>query len=214
MTRKYPIYYLACVMSMLVFSCTSNTRKLPIFGEKDIVHKNINGKDVIDTIYKTIPNFSLLNQDSSHITNKFFDGKIYVADFFFTGCPSICVIMHRNLLQVYQHFKHNNQILFLAHSVDFKNDRPSVLKEYARRLGVFDNRWQFVTGPKDQIYTLAEKSYISAAQEAADAPGGYAHSGYFLLIDRQRRLRGAYDGTDSLAVKQLGEDIEILLRDK
>lgn len=197
-----------------MLSCTSNKGKLPIFGEKEILHKKVNGKNLIDTIYKTIPNFSLLNQDSNYVTNKFFDGKIYIADFFFTSCPSICPIMHRNLLQVYQRFKNNKQILFLSHSVDFKNDKPSVLKEYAKRLGVFDARWQFVTGPKDQIYTLAEKFYVSAAQEVPNAPGGYAHSGYILLIDRQRRLRGAYDGTERLAVNKLAEDIEILLREK
>jgi protein SCO1/2 len=214
MTQKNRFGIVSCVISMLLLSCTSNSKRLPIYGEKEVVHRNVNGKDVIDTTYKTIPDFHFLNQDSSYLTNTFFDGKIYVADFFFTHCPSICPVMHRNLSKVYRRFTNNRQILFLSYSVDFKQDRPSVLKEYANRLGVFDNRWQFVTGPKDEMYTLAEHSYLSAAQEAADAPGGYAHSGYLLLIDRQRRLRGMYEGTDDSAVKRLAEDIEILLDEK
>ena len=213
-SRTFQLYYLIAVLSTLVFSCTSNNRKLPIYGEKEPVHKKVNGKDVVDTLYKTIPDFSLLNQDSSYITNRFFDGNIYVADFFFTHCPSICPIMHRHLLKVYQRYRDNTHILFLSHSVDHTHDRPSVLKSYAKRLGVFDNRWQFVTGSQGQIYTLAEKSYVSAAQEAADAPGGFVHSGYLLLIDRQRRIRGVYEGTDSLAVLRLAEEIETLLREK
>ena len=211
---KFQLYYLIAVLSTLVFSCTSNNRKLPIYGEKEPVHKKVNGKEVVDTLYETIPDFSFLNQDSTYITNSFFDEHIYVADFFFTNCPSICPIMHRNLLKVYQRYRDNKHIFFLSHSVDPAHDRPSVLKSYARRLGVSDNRWQFVTGPKDKIYTIAEKSYVSAAQEAADAPGGFVHSGYLLLIDRQRRIRGVYEGTDSLAVMRLAEEIETLLREK
>jgi protein SCO1/2 len=214
MIHNHLYYFTLYVISSLIISCTPHERKLPIYGEREIVHKNVNGIDVTDTIYKTIPSFSFLNQDSTYITNTFFDGEIYIADFFFTSCPTVCPIMHRNLSKVYQHFRNNKQIRFLSYSIDFKNDKPAVLKEYAKKLGVFDNRWQFVTGPKEQVYTLAEKSYVSAAQEAGDAPGGYIHSGYFILIDGQRRLRGVYDGTDSLSVQQLDEDIEILFKEK
>src|SRR6186713_2117863 len=102
MAQKYTLQLLAFIISTLLFSCTSKNRRLPIYGDKEIVHKEVDGQDVIDTIYKTIPNFSFLNQDSSYISNKFFDGQIYVADFFFTNCPSICPIMHRHLLEVYR----------------------------------------------------------------------------------------------------------------
>jgi protein SCO1/2 len=206
--------YGGLILSCIIVSCQTDDRVLPIYGEKETVKKSVNGKEVIDTIYKTIPVFNFLNQDSLMIDNKFFDGKVYIADFFFTSCPSICPIMHRNLYGVYGRFKQNNRVLFLSHSVDYKNDRPSVLKKYAKKLGVSDSRWQFVTGPKEQIYNLAEKSYISTAQETDEVPGGYAHSGYFLLVDGHRRLRGAYDGTDSVAVKQLIEDVQVLLNEE
>ena len=210
---KKTLLYYVFILSCLITSCQTNDRVLPIYGKKEAVKKVVDGKEVTDTIYQTIPAFSFLNQDSVPTSNAFFDGKIYIADFFFTRCPSICPIMHRNLYNIYEHFRDNNSILYLSHTVDFKNDKPSVLKRYADKLGVTDKRWQFVTGPKEQIYSLAEESYISTAEEMAEAPGGYAHSGFFLLIDRQRRLRGAYDGTDSLAVKQLIEDAEILLNE-
>lgn len=204
---------LATIASLLV-SCESKTRTLPILGERSAFQKKINGKTVTDTLYQTIPDFRLLNQDSTFVTNEFFDGKVYIADFFFTSCPTICPVMHRNLFKAYKRFKNEKDVLFLSHSVDFRHDTPSVLKSYSRGLGIVDRRWQLLTGPKEEIYPLAEKSYVSAAQDMPSAPGGYAHSGYLILVDRHRRLRGAYDGTDKKAVKQLIEDTQVLLAEK
>ncbi|RFS15028.1 SCO family protein [Emticicia sp. C21] len=206
----YALLYLCIGMS----ACEKQPRKLPIYGERQATSTNVNGQLVTDTTYQTIPDFKFLNQDSSFVTNKFFDGKVYIADFFFTSCTSICPIMHHNLFKVYENFKSEGDILFLSHTVDFKRDKPSVLKSYAQKLGVDDKRWQFLTGTKEEIYPLAEKSYISSAQVDPDNPDGYAHSGRFLLVDRHRRIRGAYDGTDEQEVKQLIVDAQLLVKEK
>lgn len=193
------------VMSALAFTaCQSTTSKLPIIGEREVV----NG----DTIYPTIPTFELLNQDSVVLTNKYFDNKIYVANFFFTHCPSICPTMQRNLLKAYEKYKGDNRIAFLSHSIDFKYDQPSVLKSYASKLGVDNGQWQFVTGSKAEIYGLSDK-YLVYTKEDASVPGGYDHSGYLVLIDHDKRIRGAYDGTNDAEVQKLLTDIEILLQE-
>lgn len=193
------------VMSALAFTaCQSTASKLPIIGEREVV----NG----DTIYPTIPTFELLNQDSVVLTNKYFDNKIYVANFFFTHCPSICPTMQRNLLKAYEKYKGDNRIAFLSHSIDFKYDQPSVLKSYASKLGVDNDQWQFVTGSKAEIYGLSDK-YLVYTKEDASVPGGYDHSGYLVLIDHDKRIRGAYDGTNDAEVQKLLTDIEILLQE-
>ena len=120
--------------------------------------------------------------------------------------------MQRNLLKVYEKYKGNENVAFLSHSIDFKYDSPSVLKSYATKLGVDNEQWQFVTGSKKDIYGIAEK-YLVYTKEDASAPGGYDHQGYLVLIDQQKRIRGAYDGTNDEQVAQLFTDLEILLRE-
>ena len=167
-----------------------------------------------DTLYQTIPDFRLLNQDSIYLTNQKFDRKIYIADFFFTRCPTICPVMHRNMLAIYRQYQDNKEIQFLSHSIDFKHDSPDALKAYAAKLGVNDGRWQFVCGSKKQIYSLAEKSYMSSAVMDDNAAAGFDHSGYLLLIDKHRRIRGAYLGFDTAEVRQLKDDLKLLLAEK
>ncbi|MGX5690748.1 SCO family protein [Arcticibacter tournemirensis] len=188
-------------------------KKLPVLGNRETVEKTIDGKTVTDTIYQTIPSFSFINQDSAAITNKDFDGKIYVADFFFTTCPSICPVMHRNMLKVYDKFKDNPQVMIASHTIDYKHDTPAVLKEYATKLGVSGKQWQFLRGGRDSVYTLAEKHYLVAVNEDKSAPGGYIHQGWFVLIDKEKRLRGAYDGTQPDQVEQMISDMETLLKE-
>ena len=202
-------------VSILFFAACSNTneKRLPILGEREPVQKQVNGETVTDTIYQTIPPFSFLNQDSSIITEKTFEGKIYVADFFFTSCTSICPIMHRNMLKVYQEFKNQEDVAILSHTIDFKYDTPSKLKSYAEKLGITGNQWQFAKGSKDSVYTLAEKNYLVAVSEDKSAADGFVHQGWFILVDKERRLRGAYDGTKQEQVEQLIEDMHILLRE-
>ncbi|MBC7916052.1 MAG: SCO family protein [Pyrinomonadaceae bacterium] len=187
--------------------------RLPILGECEPVEKVVNGKTVTDTIYQTIPAFSFINQDSITVTEKDFEGKIYVADFFFTSCTSICPVMHRNMLKVYQEFKDKKDVGIVSHTIDFKYDSPSRLKTYAEKLGISGNQWQFLKGTKDSIYTLAQKNYLVAASEDKNATDGFIHQGWFILVDKEKRLRGAYDGTDPEQVEQLIVDMKTLLKE-
>ncbi len=195
-----------------IFACSSSDRKLPIYGERTPVEKEIDGKKVVDTVYQTIPDFSFLNQDSVQLTQDFFKGKIYVANFFFTHCPSICPTMQRNLLKAYEKYKGNDKIAFLSHSIDFKYDQPYILKDYANKLGVDNDQWQFVNGSKADIYGMADR-YLVYAKEDANAPGGYDHQGYLVIIDPDKRIRGAYDGTDQTQVNKLLEDLDVILKE-
>ncbi|MBC8052375.1 MAG: SCO family protein [Sphingobacteriaceae bacterium] len=204
--------FAACIL--LLAACSGNTEKrLPILGEREPVEKVVDGKTVTDTIYQTIPAFSFLNQDSVSVTEKDFEGKIFVADFFFTSCTSICPIMHRNMLKVYETFKGNKEVGILSHTIDFKYDTPSRLKSYSEKLGISGNQWQFLKGSKDSVYTLAEKSYLVAVSEDKAAKDGFVHQGWFILVDKDKRLRGAYDGTKPEDVDKLISEMNILLEE-
>lgn len=193
--------------------CNNQTSKtLPILGSRDPVTKVVDGKTVTDTLYHSIPGFRLLNQDSVFIDNQQFENGVYIANFFFTHCPSICPTMQRNLLKVYEKYKGDERVKFLSHSIDFRHDSPSVLKSYAEKLGVTNDQWQFVTGAKAAVYNLAD-SYMVYTKEDSNVPGGYDHSGYLLLVDSNRHIRGAYDGTNDEQVQLLLDELAILLKE-
>lgn len=206
-------YGLLAILGFGLVSCDQTNATLPIYGHREPVERTVDGKTVIDTIYQTIPDFSFINQDSATLTQAFFDDKIYVANFFFTHCPSICPTMQRNMLKVYEEYKGDDRIAFLSHSIDFKYDQPHILKAYATKLGVDNDQWQFVNGSKADIYGMSEK-YLVYTAEDANAPGGYDHQGYLVLIDKDRRIRGAYDGTDDEQVSKLQADLKILLKEQ
>ena len=191
---------------MALFSCENTPRKLPILGERDFV----NG----DSVYHTIPDFKFINQDGAEVTNKTFEGKIYVSDFFFTTCPTICPVMKKQMLRVYEKYKENLQVGILSHTIDPRHDSVQVLREYATRLGINNPMWQFVTGEKDKIYEIGEKAYYVTAGEDSTAAGGIIHSGAFILVDKKRRVRGLYDGTKEEDVTKLLKDMEVLLNEK
>ncbi len=203
------------LLASSVITACNNNKKLPIYGNREAVTvKDENGNDKIDTIYQTIPSFKLLNQDSVYITQDTFKGKVYVADFFFTSCSTICPTMHRNLKTVYDEYKNNPDVMFLSHTIDFKYDKPSVLKKYAAKLGVDASKWQFVYGNKEEVYHLAEHDYLVAVQEDSTAKDGYIHQGWLVLIDKEKKMRGAYDGTKADQVEQLKKDISTLLAEE
>lgn len=207
-------YFFGISLGVILASCGGNNeKKLPIIGERETEERIVDGKTVVDTIYHQIPPFTFLNQDSVPVTEKTFANKVYVANFFFTHCPSICPTMQRNLLKVYEQYNGDDRLGFLSHSIDFKYDSPSVLKAYAQKLGVTNDQWQFVTGSKKDIYGISEK-YLVYTKEDASVPGGYDHQGYLVLIDQHKRIRGAYDGTNDEQVAQLFTDLEILLQEK
>jgi protein SCO1/2 len=193
--------------ALLVFSCTQD-KKLPYLGKHET--RVVAGKT--DTVYHQIPPFQFLNQDSVWVSEKDMAGKIYIADFFFTTCPTICPKMKTQLVRLYERYADNDQIRILSHTIDPEFDRPHVLKQYANRLQVQAPRWNMVTGDKQAIYTLGEKSYMVTAQEDKNEVGGFVHSGAFILVDKQRHIRGIYDGTKEDEVNHLIEDLEILLK--
>lgn len=197
----------------LMTSCDSGSKKLPILGERDWVTKTVDGKDVVDTIYNTIPPFSFTNQYGDTVTEKIVEGKIYVTDFFFTSCPTICPVMKRQMVKVYKEFKDNPNVMILSHTIDPEHDTPKVLNTFAKDLGVEGKQWQFLTGSKEKIYEIGQKSYLSAAQEDKTAEGGFLHSGAFILIDKDKHIRGMYDGTTEEGTQKLMDGIRSLLEE-
>lgn len=211
---KKLILYAAFGTLLFGAACTQE-KKLPIYGDREAkISKDANGNEKIDTVYKTIPNFKFLNQDSVEVTQDVFNNKIYVADFFFTSCTTICPVMHRNMKTIYDKYKGNPEVMFLSHTIDFKYDKPSVLKKYAKKLGVDVPQWQFLYGDKKEVYGLAEKDYLVAVQEDSAATDGYVHQGWLVLVDKHKRIRGAYDGTKPEEVEKLKSDMDILLEEK
>ena len=190
---------------LVVLGCQQE-KKLPFLGPKEI------GKQG-DTLYHKIPDFKFLNQDSLWISEKDMAGKIYVADFFFTTCPTICPKMKTQLLRIYDKFAEDDRIRILSHTIDPEFDGVLVLKDYAKKLNITSPRWNLLTGKKSDIYRLGEKSYMVTAQEDANEEGGFVHSGAFILVDQNRHVRGIYDGTKEEDVNHLIEDIGVLLKD-
>ncbi|MBC5772636.1 SCO family protein [Pontibacter sp. KCTC 32443] len=199
----------------LTYSCQSNPSEntLPILGEREAVTSEVDGKTVTDTVYHQIPEFAFVNQDSQLVTQETVAGKVYVTDFFFTTCPSICPKMKNQMLRVYEKYKDNPNVVLLSHTIDPKHDTVAVLKEYAERLNVATNKWHFLTGDRDSIYDIAMK-YFVGAQEDKDVEGGFSHSGHFMLIDQNRHIRGKYEGTEQEDVDRLLQDIDVLLKEQ
>lgn len=196
----------AIVFGFLVLaSCSESPKKLPILGEPVV-----NGKD---TVYPTVPDFSFTNQDENTLTSNDLKDRIYVADFVFLSCPTICPKMTHELKTVYEAFKENPEICFLSHTIDPERDTPERLRNYTRDLKINTQRWNFLTGNKDSIYHIAEKGYFLTAFADSTAPGGFVHSGGFLLVDKNRHIRGVYDGTNPEETQRLIGDIKILLNE-
>lgn len=157
-----------------------------------------------------IGDFKLTNQNGEIITNANYNGKIYIADFFFTRCQTICIAMAYNMSELQEYYKEDNDIMFLSHSVTPVIDSVSVLKEYANRKGVIDEKWNVTTGPKAHIYDLARKSYFAVLDEGNGDENDFIHTEQFVLIDKERRIRGFYDGTEKDDMKKIKKDIKIL----
>lgn len=193
------------LLCLLAVACGQDKEKaLPIYGETQATDS--------DTTYHTIGDFSFYNQDSLLITEESVAGKVYVADFFFTTCPTICIPMAQQMLRVYEKWGNHPDFMILSHSIDPEFDTVPVLKQYASGLDVAEgSSWHFLTGQQTDVFQLGEKRYFVTAQQDEQAPGGVLHSGAFILIDQQGRIRGVYDGTDPARVDQLMLDIEKLL---
>jgi protein SCO1/2 len=192
-------------MTALFAGCTHESGMLPILGQRELVGN--------DTVYHTIAPFRFVDQDNSVITNSTFTGNIYVADFFFTTCRTICPIMKTQMLRVYEATADMPDVKILSHTIDPEYDTVALLHEFAKRLGVKTDRWHFVTGIQDSIYKIAQTSYFATALIDKSEPDGFIHSGAFLLIDKDRRIRGKYDGTKEDDVNRLVNDIKRLRKE-
>lgn len=199
-----------------LFSCTGHNdgNTLPILGNKYTEQKMVDGKMVVDTVYHRIAAFEFRNQEGKLISNRDVEGKVYVADFFFTSCPTICPIMKTQMLRVYEAFKGQTDFRILSHTIDPDHDTVELLGDYATRLGVPNAQtWNFLTGDQERIFEIGQTSYLTTAMEDKNELGGYLHSGAFVLIDRNGRIRGVYDGTKEDQVDRLMRDIPKLLQE-
>ena len=202
--HKWLYWLLLPLLAGCQLGAPDQNASLPVLGEIDIV----NG----DTVYHTIRDFSFVNQDSQVVNNQTFAGKAYVVDFFFISCPTICPKVKKQMLRLYERFKNEDNLRLLSHTIDTKHDTIPRLKKFAEQLQVGLPQWQFVTGEKDSIYSIAN-DYFSIAQEDPNAPGGFDHSGRLILVDKQRRVRAFCDGTDPKSVDQFMVDVERLLKE-
>lgn len=195
--------------TLFIFSACSpeqNGLVLPVYGEKKAVGK--------DTVYHTIANFSLVNQYGERVSEETVKDRIYVANFFFATCQSICPEMSTNLVDVQKEFGADDSVLIISHSVNPLHDTVEVLRSYAATYGALKNKWHFLTGDKKTIYDLARYSYLVNALEDDGSPEGFLHSELLLLIDKKGRLRGMYDGTDKAQAQRLIGDIILLKTEK
>lgn len=185
---------------------------LPILGNFYVDDIEIEGKILKDTVYHKIADFAFVNQDGDTISNSDVLGKVYVADFFFTSCPTICPIMKKEMLRVYDTYKSNPNFKILSHSIDPRHDTQEVLKDYSVKLGIPDaSTWNFLTGDSEKIFEIGQTSYLTTAMEDQNEAGGFLHSGAFLLIDQKGQIRGVYDGTKADQVDRLINDIPKIL---
>jgi protein SCO1/2 len=202
-----PTLSLLILSGALLFSaCDSNADKkklvLPVFGEKKANKQ--------DTIYHTVGKFSFTNQFGETVNNKTVENKIYVADFFFATCESICPVISTNLKDVQKEFENDDSLLILCHTVNPLHDTVEVLNAYGQTYGAKKNKWHFLTGNKKEIYDLAKDSYLVNALEADGSPEGFLHSELLLLVDKKGRIRGMFDGTDKAQVQKLIKEIKLL----
>jgi protein SCO1/2 len=181
-------------------------RYLPYFGPKSY-------GEARDTTYHTVPDFEFTDQYGEKVNKSTFKDKIYVTEYFFTTCKSICPVMNNNLEKIYREFGDSADFMILSHTVDPETDSVPVLKNYADAHGVKDKKWLFVTGKKEDLYRLARKGYLLNAEEGNGGEEDFIHTQNFALVDKESHLRGFYDGTDSLETQRMRQDINLLLKE-
>ena len=200
----------SAVTIFLFYSALKPAKSLPIYNPSDVNPELVDTTVQYISKYHTISDFSFTNQNGKSITQKDYEGKIYVADFFFTSCKSICPKMTTNLVEVQKAFLHNSKVKLLSFSVMPDIDSVTVLKEYAKINSVIDSKWNLVTGDKKAIYAMARKSYLAVKQGKPEELYDMVHTENFVLVDSKRRIRGFYDGTKKEEIQRLIEDINWL----
>lgn len=201
------------VVSLILVNCdgnpeTENTTTqehsgLPYLGFHDFFP---------DTVYHTVPPFSLMTQDSTFVNKETFDGKVHVVNFFFTSCPAICPAMIEQMKRLQKNTSDIEEMVFLSHTIDPERDSIPRLNEYIKEKDIDTHNWYFLYGEREYVYDLGENGYMINAMEDEAAEGGFLHSEHFVLVDREGHIRGLYDGTQTTDVDQLESDIRKLLR--
>lgn len=197
-------------VSIFLFYRVLDRKTLPVFDPADVNPELVDSTVQYKSRFHKIADFSFVNQNGKTITQKDYEGKIYVADFFFTTCGSICPKMTTNLVEVQKAIRNNPKVMLLSHTVTPEIDSVPVLKAYAVKNGVEDSKWNLVTGDKKDIYTMARKSYLAVKLGKPDELYDMVHTENFVLVDTKRRVRGFYDGTNPDDIKRLIEDINWL----
>lgn len=204
------ILVIPSVAYLLIRTGKNNYKQLEYFGPKDLVTRSVNGKSVTDTAYHTVGAFALFDEDSNSVTEAITKDKIYVADFIFTTCKSICPEMSMQMTRVQFKYHNDPTVSILSFTVDPDNDTPSVLKAYGKKHNAQSGKWHFLTGDKEQIYSLARHSYFVTAMEGDGKVDDFVHSEQVVLVDKEKHIRGFYDGTDVNDINKLIEDIRAL----
>ena len=213
--KKYRLFLgvfivFSAIVLTLFYSALKPKKTLPIYNPADVNPELVDSTVQYKSKYHTIADFSFINQNGKTITQKDYEGKIYVADFFFTTCGSICPKMTSNLSEIQTAFAKNPKVKLLSHTVFPETDSVHVLKAYAKKHHVDDSKWNLVTGDKKEIYTMARKSYLAVKLGKPSELYDMVHTENFVLVDTKRRVRGFYDGTKKEDMKRLIEDITFL----
>lgn len=206
--KKFGIFFsvLCVIIIIIIYNILNVKQPLPIYQPAMVSEELVDSTIQHQKKYHTIANFSLINQNGKRITQDNYKDKIYVADFFFTTCQTICPIMTDHMYQIQKEILNDDEVMLLSHSVTPQIDSVAQLKKYAKEKGVIDRKWNLVTGDKKQIYELARKSYLAVKTDGNGDAYDMIHTENFMLIDKKRQIRGFYDGTNP-------EDIEKLLKD-
>ena len=211
---KYKFFFLVlfCISAVIIYlfyNALLPKKLLPVFQPSMVNPELVDSTLHKKRKYHTVADFSLLNQNGKTITQDDYTDKIYIADFFFTTCPTICPVMTKNMVDIQNKLKYDN-VKLLSHSVTPQIDSVAQLKKYALEKGVDDDRWDLVTGDKKQIYELARKSYLAVKTDGDGGPFDMIHTENFILVDKEKRIRGFYDGTNTDEITRLMADLEIL----
>ncbi|PWG05369.1 SCO family protein [Polaribacter aquimarinus] len=207
---------------LLIIICSSckkvdevnRSKTLPFYNSEDFTPEWIAKTDKKYSKIHTIAPFEFFNQNGKKITNKDFEGKIYIADFFFTTCPSICPVLAKNMSKIQEIYKDDDDIMLLSHSVMPWVDTVRKIKEYAAEKNAVDNKWHLVTGDRDKIYNIARTSYFADEDfKKTKDESEFIHTENFVLVDKKGRIRGVYNGTLSLEVQRLKRHIELLKKE-
>jgi len=213
--KKYRLFLgvfivLSAIILSLFYSALKPKKTLPIYNPADVNPELVDSTIQYKSKYHTIADFSFINQNGKTITQKDYEGKIYVADFFFTTCGSICPKMSTNLSEIQAAFATNPKVKLLSHTVFPETDSVPVLKAYAKKYHVDDYKWNLVTGDKKEIYAMARKSYLAVKLGKPSELYDMVHTENFVLVDTKKRVRGFYDGTNKEDMNRLIEDITFL----